>query len=86
MGKINNPTRCHGFMYRAISMYIRTSMEYNSNILKNIISIKACVLRLMALYKPFLHQPRTPPMRLSYFKKNLTPEYNYIHFLHGQSL
>ena len=21
MGKINNPTRCHGFMYRAISMY-----------------------------------------------------------------
>ena len=34
----------------------------------------------------FLRQPRTPPMRLAFFKKNLTPEYNYIHFLHGQSL
>ena len=33
----------------------------------------------------FLRQPCTPPMRLAYFKKNLTPEYNYIHFLHGQS-
>ena len=51
MGKINNPTRCHGFMYRALSLY-EQSLESNSNILKNIISIKAYVLRLMALYKP----------------------------------